>query len=61
MQFIWSNLDCSNVRVEIYHLKDESSGKIQADPDVKNAFTKSGFKWKTLSNDPSTGKRAQVM
>jgi hypothetical protein len=34
---------------------------MQADPDVKNAFTKVGFKWKTLSNDPVTGKRAQVM
>ena len=61
MQFIWNNLDCSNVRVEIYHLKDETTGKVQADPDVKTAFTKSGFKWKTLSNDPATGKRAQVM
>jgi hypothetical protein len=61
MDFIWNNLYCSNVRVEIYHLKDEASSKIQADPDVKNAFTKCGFKWKTLSNDPATGKRAQVM
>jgi hypothetical protein len=46
--------------VELYHLKEED-GKMQADPDVKNAFTKCGFKWKTLTNDPNTGKRAQVM
>jgi len=58
MEFIWKNVDCSNVRIEIYHMKDEASGKFQADPDVKNAFTKCGFKWKTLSNDPITGKRA---
>ena len=58
MQFVWTKLDCQNVRVEIYHFKDEATGKVQADPDVKNAFTKSGFKWKTLSNDPATGKRA---
>lgn len=58
MEFIWKYVYCTNVRVEIYHLKDESTGKVQADPDVKNAFAKQGFKWKTLSNDPSTGKRA---
>eukprot|EP00347_Sterkiella_histriomuscorum_P021246 403334687 len=61
MDYIWKYVDCSNIRVEIYHQKDEASGKIQADPDIKNAFTKCGFKWKTLSNDPVTGKRAQVM
>jgi hypothetical protein len=58
MEFIWKNVDCSNVRIEIYHMKDEATGKFQADPDVKNPFTKCGFKWKTLSNDPVSGKRA---
>lgn len=52
---------CTHVRAEIYHLKDEATGKLQADLHVKNAFTKSGFKWKTLSNDPASGKRAQIM
>lgn len=28
---------------------------------MKAAFTKAGFKWKTLTNDPITGKRAQIM
>lgn len=28
---------------------------------MKAAFTKAGFKWKTLTNDPVTGKRAQIM
>lgn len=58
MEFIWKYMYCTNVRVEIYHMKDEASGKVQADPDVKNAYAKQGFKWKTLSNDPHTGKRA---
>lgn len=61
MEFVWKNVYCTNVRVEIYHLKDEQTGKMQADVNVKNAFTKAGFKWKTLSNDPATGKRAQIM
>lgn len=28
---------------------------------MKDALSKNLFKWKTLSNDPSTGKRAQIM
>ncbi len=40
MEYIWTHMYCTNVRVEIYHMKDESTGKVQADPDVKKAFTK---------------------
>lgn len=43
------------------HIKDEETGKMAADPGVKTAYTSQAFKWKTLSNDPATGKRAQVM
>ena len=50
-----------HIRIELYHQLDEPTGKMQADPDVKNALTKVGFKWKILTNDPVTGKRAQVM
>lgn len=59
--FIWKNLFCSNIRIEIYHLKDETTGQFKVEVDVKNAFAACGFKWKTLSNDPITGKRAQIM
>jgi hypothetical protein len=47
--------------VEVMHIKDEETGKMAADPGVKTAYTSQAFKWKTLSNDPATGKRAQVM
>lgn len=60
VEFMWKTVYCQHIRVELYHLKEED-GKMQADPDVKNAFAKCGFKWKTLTNDPHTGKRAQVM
>ncbi len=40
MEFIWKYMYCTNVRVEIYHFKDEASGKVQADPEVKNAYAK---------------------
>jgi hypothetical protein len=46
------------VRVEIFHLKDPESGHIKVDMEIKNAFSNSGFKWKTLTNDRITGKRA---
>lgn len=36
---------------------------MRADPDIKAAIAmeKKGFKWKTLINDPETGKRYQIM
>lgn len=58
VEFIFKTVYCTNIRLELFHIKDEASGKIQADPDIKNAFSKVGFKWKTLSNDPNTGKRS---
>ncbi len=60
IDFMWRTVYCQHIRLELFHQQD-AAGKFQADPDVKNAFTKLGFKWKTLSNDPSTGKRAQIM
>ena len=61
IDFIWKKVYCSNIRIEIYHLKDETTGQFKVEADVKNAFTAKGFKWKTLSNDPVSGKRAQIM
>jgi len=57
-QYIWKEIACDHVRVEIIHIKDEATGKLAADPGVKTAYAQKGFKWKTLSNDPTTGKRA---
>jgi len=31
------------------------------DPIVKDAYAKTGFRWKMLNNNRETGKRAQVM
>jgi hypothetical protein len=58
IDFLWRRVYCQNIRVEIYHIKDEETQQMKVDLDVKNAFAKCGFKWKTLSNDPITGKRA---
>jgi hypothetical protein len=39
IEFIWKNIYCTNIRVEIFHLKDEATGQIKVEPDVKNAYT----------------------
>ena len=58
---IWKNVYCNNIRIELFYQKEAETGKFNAVPEVKTAFQKNGFKWKTLNNDPVTGKRAQVM
>lgn len=34
---------------------------MKVDLNVKNAYAEKAFRWKTLTNDPATGKRAQIM
>jgi hypothetical protein len=57
IEYIWKEILCDDIRVEIYHFKDES-GTQKVDPNVKAAYTELGFRWKTLTNNPTTGKRA---
>ncbi len=60
LTYIWENIYCQNIRIELLHLLQEN-GRFQAEPEIKKLFASQGFKWKTLSNDPVTGLRAQVM
>ena len=59
--FIWRRIHCDHIRVELFHLKDQESGKMQADPNIKKALADLKYRWKNLSNDPATGKRSQIM
>ena len=64
--YIFEQLGADTIRIDLYHFLDEAdpNAKVQkADSDVKEALIqqKKGYKWKTLINDPSTGKRHQVM
>lgn len=61
LEYIWAKMPCEHVRVELLHIKDEETGKTAADPDIKNCYSGKGFRWKTLTNDPVTGRRAQIM
>ena len=58
---VWREMNCNDIRVSLFHIRDEQTGTMKADPHMKSVYTTKKFKWKTLSNDPSTGKRAQIM
>ena len=58
--YVWKHMPCEHLRVEILHIKD-SEGKLAADAAVKACYSALGFRWKTLTNDPATGIRAQIM
>mmetsp|Transcript_31809 Transcript_31809/g.31100 ORF Transcript_31809/g.31100 Transcript_31809/m.31100 type:complete len:122 (+) Transcript_31809:846-1211(+) len=61
VKFIWENVECQNIRVQLWHVKDQEKDSMSLDPNIKTAYYSIGFKWKTLTNDPATGKRAQIM
>jgi len=50
-----------SIRIDLCHMKDEGNpdSKLQADAEIKAALgmNRQGFKWKTLLNDPETGRR----
>lgn len=58
LDFIWRKIYCDKLRVEVFHVKNTTTGKMAADPVIKAAYNDAKFRWKTLNNDPKTGKRA---
>lgn len=57
VKYVENNIQCEHIRVEINHYKDVE-GNLKVDNFVKTVYTNKGFRWKTLINDPVTGKRA---
>lgn len=53
---VWA-LDADTVRVDLCHFGE--AGQLKASNEVKEILSmkKQGFKWKTLINDPESGKR----
>ena len=60
VDFVWRRIPCEHVRVEVFHFVNEQ-GQMKVDPFVKECYAKMGFRWKMLTNDKATGRRAQVM
>ena len=46
--------------ISFYHVENEE-GKLAADPELKEALRLTGFRWKSMKNDPKTGSRLQLM
>jgi len=57
VDYVVKYFQCEHIRVEINHYKD-SEGNLKVENFVKTVYTNKGFRWKTLINDPVTGKRA---
>jgi hypothetical protein len=60
LSWIISGVTYSVTTSELFHIKDKS-GVLKADQRFKDTLQRAGFKWKNLCNDPSTGKRSQIM
>lgn len=60
INYIWKKIHCDNIRFELFHVKD-AAGALKADLQFKESLAKAGFRWKNLCNDPTTGKRSQIM
>jgi len=59
LDFIWENLHSDTIRIDLYHYMDSETGNLKASTMIKDALSmqKKGFKWKSIMNDPDTGKR----
>jgi hypothetical protein len=44
-QYLWDNMLVNEIRIDVFHFKDEN-GDIKCNPDVKNAVSKGGYRWK---------------
>lgn len=61
VDFVWRRIYCDHIRLELFHLTNEETKKMAADPAITAALKAEKFRWKSLINDPKTGKRAQIM
>lgn len=61
IDYIWKHIPSDNIRVELFHYTDREDNKMKCDPFMKQVYAEKRFRWKTLVNDPKSGKRAQIM
>jgi ribosomal protein S17 len=52
-------MHCSVIRISLYHYHQEE--KFQVNPLLKNLLKTKGFKWKTVTNEATTGSRVEIM
>lgn len=58
--FVWRRIYCDHIRLELFHFKNEETGRMAADDAIKKSLAELKYKWKNMINDGS-GKRSQIM
>jgi len=61
IDYIWKNMHCSAVRMNLYHFKAPDSEQLKADPDMKKMLKVKKFKWKTVINDTKSDIRYEIL
>jgi len=61
IDYIWKNMHCSAVRMNLYHFKAPDSEQLKADPDMKKMLKVKKFKWKTVINDTVSDIRYEIL
>lgn len=60
-QHIWTQMHCSSIRIFLHHFKQGPDEKLKVNDEIKGLLKQRRFKWKTLKNETSTGKRIEVL
>lgn len=58
--WIWTNDNCEEIRVNLYHSLNENSDELELNKSFQDIFTSKGFRWKLLTNDKTSGTRFTI-
>jgi len=61
LEFLWKYSHCDAIRLNLFHIKNNETGKTLADPEIKAILKLKKFKWKTVINDTATGQRSEIL
>lgn len=56
LDYFWKKDPCDDIWVGLFHMEDET-GRLGVNKKVEEAYKKSGFRWKRITNDSDSGTR----
>lgn len=59
LAYVWKHDNCEEVRCNLLH-REMEDGELMVEERMKEAFSKTGWRWKSLTNDKYTGTRSTV-
>ena len=59
LAYVWKHDNCEEVRCNLLH-REMEDGELKVEERMKEAFSKTGWRWKSLTNDKYTGSRSTV-